>query len=66
MPGAGFDENLILSNAGALSIPEVPNRLGIVGAGVIGLELGSVWRRLGSQVTTRITASPTSPEVALA
>ena len=51
LPGAAFDEKLILSNDGALSIPEVPKRLGIVGAGVIGLEMGSVWRRLGSEVT---------------
>jgi dihydrolipoamide dehydrogenase len=51
LPGAEFDEKLILSNAGALAMPEVPKRLGIIGAGVIGLELGSVWRRLGSQVT---------------
>jgi dihydrolipoamide dehydrogenase len=50
LPGAAFDEKLILSNDGALSIPEVPKRLGIVGAGVIGLEMGSVWRRLGSEV----------------
>ncbi|HKW37379.1 MAG TPA: dihydrolipoyl dehydrogenase [Burkholderiales bacterium] len=51
LPGAAFDEKLILSNDGALSIPEVPKRLGIVGAGVIGLEMGSVWRRLGAEVT---------------
>jgi len=51
LPGAGFDEQLILSNDGALALAEVPKRLGIVGAGVIGLELGSVWRRLGAQVT---------------
>jgi dihydrolipoamide dehydrogenase len=51
LPGADFDEKLILSNDGALSIPEVPKRLGIIGAGVIGLEMGSVWRRLGSEVT---------------
>jgi len=51
LPGAGFDEKLILSNDGALAIPEVPKRLGIIGAGVIGLEMGSVWRRLGSEVT---------------
>jgi dihydrolipoamide dehydrogenase len=51
LPGAPFDEKLVLSNDGALSIPEVPTRLGIVGAGVIGLEMGSVWRRLGSDVT---------------
>jgi dihydrolipoamide dehydrogenase len=51
LPGAPFDEKLILSNDGALAIPDVPKRLGIVGAGVIGLEMGSVWRRLGSEVT---------------
>jgi dihydrolipoamide dehydrogenase len=51
LPGAEFDEKLILSNTGALAIPEVPKRLGVIGAGVIGLEMGSVWRRLGSEVT---------------
>src|SRR4051812_27432154 len=51
LPGAEFDEKLVLSNAGALAIPEVPKRLGIIGAGVIGLEMGSVWRRLGAEVT---------------
>ncbi len=51
LPGAEFDEKMILSNAGALALTEVPKRLGIVGAGVIGLELGSVWRRLGAEVT---------------
>ena len=51
LPGAPFDEKLILSNSGALTIPEVPKRLGVIGAGVIGLEMGSVWRRLGSDVT---------------
>jgi dihydrolipoamide dehydrogenase len=51
LPGAAFDEKLVLSNDGALSIPEVPTRLGVVGAGVIGLEMGSVWRRLGADVT---------------
>ena len=49
--GADFDEKLILSNTGALVIPEVPRRLGVIGAGVIGLEMGSVWRRVGSEVT---------------
>ena len=51
LPGAEFDEKLVLSNDGALAIPEVPKRLGVIGAGVIGLEMGSVWRRLGSEVT---------------
>jgi dihydrolipoamide dehydrogenase len=51
LPGADFDEKLILSNTGALAIPDVPTRLGVIGAGVIGLEMGSVWRRLGAEVT---------------
>ena len=51
LPGAPFDENQILSNTGALAIPDVPRQLGVIGAGVIGLEMGSVWRRLGSEVT---------------
>jgi dihydrolipoamide dehydrogenase len=58
LPGADFDEKLILSNTGALAIPEVPKRLGVVGAGVIGLEMGSVWRRLGSEVVI-LEALPT-------
>ena len=51
LPGAPFDEERILSNDGALRIPEVPKRLGLIGSGVIGLEMGSVWRRLGAEVT---------------
>jgi len=51
LPGAEFDEKVILSNTGALAIPDVPKRLGVIGAGVIGLEMGSVWRRLGADVT---------------
>ena len=51
LPGAPFDEKLVLSNAGALTIGEVPKKLGVIGAGVIGLEMGSVWRRLGAEVT---------------
>jgi dihydrolipoamide dehydrogenase len=51
LPGAEFDEKLVLSNTGALAITEVPKRLGVIGAGVIGLEMGSVWRRLGAEVT---------------
>lgn len=51
LPGAPFDEELILSNDGALRIGEVPKKLGLIGAGVIGLEMGSVWRRLGAEVT---------------
>ncbi|MBA3597595.1 MAG: dihydrolipoyl dehydrogenase [Methylibium sp.] len=51
LPGASFDEDRILSNDGALRIAAVPKRLGLIGAGVIGLEMGSVWRRLGAEVT---------------
>ncbi|HTI46668.1 MAG TPA: dihydrolipoyl dehydrogenase [Casimicrobiaceae bacterium] len=51
LPGVAFDNVRILDNDGALAIPEVPRRLGVVGAGVIGLEMGSVWRRLGAEVT---------------
>lgn len=58
LPGAEFDEELILSNDGALRIPAVPKKLGVIGSGVIGLEMGSVWRRLGSEVTI-LEAMPT-------
>ena len=51
LPGAAFDEKRILSNTGALAIDAVPKTLGVIGAGVIGLEMGSVWRRLGAEVT---------------
>jgi dihydrolipoamide dehydrogenase len=51
LPFLKFDERRVLSNVGALSIPEVPKHLIVIGGGVIGLELGSVWRRLGAQVT---------------
>ena len=58
LPGVAFDNDRILDNAGALAIPEVPKTLGVVGAGVIGLEMGSVWRRLGANVTV-LEALPT-------
>jgi len=51
LPGTPFDEEHILSNDGALRIGAVPKKLGLIGAGVIGLEMGSVWRRLGAEVT---------------
>jgi len=51
LPGVAFDEDRILSNDGALRIGGVPKTLGVVGSGVIGLEMGSVWRRLGAEVT---------------
>ena len=51
LPGTPFDEVNILSNDGALRIGSVPKKLALIGSGVIGLEMGSVWRRLGSEVT---------------
>ncbi|HSX95244.1 MAG TPA: dihydrolipoyl dehydrogenase [Hydrogenophaga sp.] len=51
LPGAPFDEENILSNDGALRVGAVPKKLGLIGSGVIGLEMGSVWRRLGAEVT---------------
>jgi len=51
LPGVAFDNVRVLDNAGALALGEVPERLGVVGAGVIGLEMGSVWRRLGAKTT---------------
>jgi len=51
LPFAKFDGKTIVDNAGALDFDSVPKRLGVIGAGVIGLELGSVWKRLGAQVT---------------
>jgi dihydrolipoamide dehydrogenase len=51
LPGAAFDEDKILSNDGALRLGAVPATLGVIGSGVIGLEMGSVWRRLGAEVT---------------
>jgi dihydrolipoamide dehydrogenase len=51
IPGLEFDENRIVSSTGALSFSEVPRTLGVIGGGYIGIELGSVWQRLGSAVT---------------
>jgi dihydrolipoamide dehydrogenase len=58
LPGAPFDEEKVLSNDGALRIPAVPKKLVLIGSGVIGLEMGSVWRRLGAEVTV-LEALPT-------
>ena len=58
LPGAAFDEENILSNDGALRLGAVPKTLGVIGSGVIGLEMGSVWRRLGAEVTV-LEALPT-------
>ena len=51
LPNVTVDNENICDNEGALAFPAVPKRLGVIGAGVIGLELGSVWRRLGAEVT---------------
>ena len=51
LPGIAVDNKLISDNEGALKYDSVPKKLGVIGAGVIGLELGSVWRRLGADVT---------------
>ncbi len=51
LPGIAVDNQMVCDTEGALAMPSVPKRLGVIGAGVIGLELGSVWRRLGASVT---------------
>ena len=51
IPGIAIDERTVVSSTGALSLPKVPKRMVVIGAGYIGLELGSVWRRLGAEVT---------------
>jgi dihydrolipoamide dehydrogenase len=51
LPGIEIDQKRIVDSTGAIALPEVPRELIVVGAGIIGLELGSVWRRLGSKVT---------------
>jgi dihydrolipoamide dehydrogenase len=51
LPGIEVDEKQVVSSTGALTLPVVPNKMLVIGAGVIGLELGSVWRRLGADVT---------------
>jgi dihydrolipoamide dehydrogenase len=68
LPFAKYDNKLILDNAGALDVDAVPKRLGVIGSGVIGLELGSVWRRLGSRshdprgaADSSLPPTPTSP-----
>ena len=58
LPFLKFDEQRVLSNVGALELPEVPRHLVVIGGGVIGLELGSVWRRLGAKVTV-VELAPT-------
>jgi dihydrolipoamide dehydrogenase len=58
LPGVPVDNETIVDNVGALDFKSVPKKLGIIGSGVIGLELGSVWKRLGAEVTI-LEALPT-------
>ena len=51
LPGIEIDEEIVVTSTGALSLPKIPKKLAVIGAGVIGLELGSVYARLGSEVT---------------
>jgi dihydrolipoamide dehydrogenase len=51
LPGVEIDQKVIVDSTGALALPKVPKHLVVIGGGVIGLELGSVWRRLGAEVT---------------
>jgi dihydrolipoamide dehydrogenase len=51
LPGVPVDNEIVCDNVGALDIDAVPKKLAVIGAGVIGLEMGSVWRRLGAEVT---------------
>src|SRR5690606_19392452 len=51
LPGIEIDEEKIVTSTGAIALKEVPKRLLVIGAGIIGLEMGSVWSRLGSKVT---------------
>ncbi|UWQ63347.1 dihydrolipoyl dehydrogenase [Leisingera caerulea] len=51
IPGVEIDEKIVVSSTGALELPKIPKKLAVIGAGVIGLELGSVYARLGSEVT---------------
>ena len=63
LPGITIDNVRVLDNAGALSMTEVPARLGVIGAGGIGLEMGSVWKRLGADVTVLEAAETFLPMV---
>ncbi len=63
LPGIEIDNVRVLDNAGALSMTETPARLGVIGAGVIGLEMGSVWKRLGAEVTILEAAETFLPAV---
>ncbi|PCI32855.1 MAG: dihydrolipoyl dehydrogenase [Alphaproteobacteria bacterium] len=63
LPGIDIDEQQIVSSTGALSLPTVPKHMVVIGAGVIGLEMGSVWQRLGSDVTVVEYMDRITPEM---
>ena len=63
LPGIEIDEKRVLSSTGALELPKVPKHLVVIGGGVIGLELGSVWRRLGAEVTVLEFLDRITPEM---
>ena len=63
LPGIKIDEKRVVSSTGALSLPKVPKHMLVIGGGVIGLELGSVWQRLGSQVTVVEFMDRITPEM---
>ncbi len=63
LPGIKIDEKMVVSSTGALSLPKVPKHLVVIGGGVIGLELGSVWKRLGAEVTVVEFMDRITPEM---
>jgi dihydrolipoamide dehydrogenase len=63
LPGIDIDEKIVVSSTGALSLPNVPKHLVVIGGGVIGLELGSVWKRLGADVTVVEFMDRITPEM---
>lgn len=63
LPGIDIDEKIVVSSTGALSLPKVPKHMVVIGGGVIGLELGSVWKRLGSEVTVVEFMDRITPEM---
>ena len=63
LPGIDIDEKIVVSSTGALSLPKVPKHMIVIGGGVIGLELGSVWKRLGAEVTVVEFMDRITPEM---
>lgn len=63
LPGIEIDEKIVVSSTGALDLPKVPKHMVVIGGGVIGLELGSVWKRLGAEVTVVEYMDRVTPEM---